>query len=71
MQTAEHETVISRKTPYEELPSRLTVEEYQAATGTGRGTVYEAVRAGALPAIRIGRRLLIPREALRATSEVA
>ena len=66
MRTTEHETPISRQTPYDELPSRLTVSEYQAATGTGRGTVYEAVQRGEVPAIRIGRRLLIPREALRA-----
>lgn len=66
MRTAEHETPISRQTAYDDLPSRLTVPEYQAATGLGRGTVYDAVQRGELPVLRVGRRILIPREALRA-----
>ena len=45
---------------------RLTVEEYSQVTETGKSTVYEAVRRGMLPAIRIGHRVLIPRTALQA-----
>jgi excisionase family DNA binding protein len=32
--------------------------------GIGRGTAYEAVRAGDIPSIRLGKRLVVPRRAL-------
>ncbi|MFW6175160.1 MAG: helix-turn-helix domain-containing protein [Chloroflexota bacterium] len=38
--------------------------EAQRLLGLGRTTVYERIRDGSLPAVRIGRRLMIPREAL-------
>lgn len=41
----------------------LTVEEAARALGINRNSAYEAVRNGDLPAIRIGRRLLIPKAA--------
>ena len=42
----------------------MTVREAAAALKIGRGLAYEAVRRGEIPAIRVGRRLLIPRRAL-------
>jgi excisionase family DNA binding protein len=42
----------------------LTVEEAAVILGIGRGTAYEAVQTGALPGLRIGRRLLIPTAAI-------
>lgn len=42
----------------------LTVEEAAKLLGVWRGSAYEAVRSGELPAVRLGRRLLVPREAL-------
>lgn len=42
----------------------LTVEEAGAVLGIGRTAAYEAARRGEIPAIRIGRRLLVPRQAL-------
>ena len=42
----------------------LTVEEAARELGIGRGLAYEAVRTGALPALRVGRRLLVPVAAL-------
>ncbi len=42
----------------------LTVEEAAKALGIGRASAYEAVRKGELPAIRLGRRLVVPRAAL-------
>ena len=42
----------------------LTVEEARVKLGLSRGLIYEAVRRGSIPSIRIGRRILIPREAL-------
>ena len=44
----------------------LTVSEAAALLGIGRNTAYEGVRRGQIPAIKIGRRLLIPRAALEA-----
>jgi len=42
----------------------FTVEEAAEMLGISRTFAYEAVRRGELPAIRIGRRLLVPRAAL-------
>lgn len=42
----------------------LTVEEAAATLGVSRASAYEAVRRGEIPAIRIGRRVLVPRVAL-------
>lgn len=45
---------------------RLAVSVSQAAAllGIGRNTAYELVRTKRLPALRLGKRLLIPRIAL-------
>lgn len=42
----------------------LTVEEAAKLLGVSRGSAYEPVRVGELPVVRLGRRLLVPREAL-------
>ena len=42
----------------------LTVSEAAAALKIGRGLAHEAIRRGEIPAIRVGRRLLVPRRAL-------
>ena len=42
----------------------ITVEEAAEVLGISRATAYEAVRKGAIPAIRIGRRLVVPTESL-------
>jgi excisionase family DNA binding protein len=41
-----------------------TVDETARLLGVSRMTAYAAVRAGAIPSIRIGRRVLVPRVAL-------
>jgi excisionase family DNA binding protein len=41
----------------------LTVEEAAGILGIGRNSAYEAARRGELPVIRLGRRLVIPRQA--------
>jgi excisionase family DNA binding protein len=43
----------------------MTVEEAGAALGLSRTSSYEAVRAGTIPSIRLGRRLVVPTAALR------
>jgi excisionase family DNA binding protein len=46
---------------------RMTVTVQEAATilGVGRNKAYEAARSGEIPTIRIGKRLLVPRAALK------
>jgi excisionase family DNA binding protein len=41
-----------------------TVEEAAQLLGVSRGVAYESARRGELPAIRLGRRLVIPRQRL-------
>ena len=49
-----------------DLPDKpmFSVEEVAAILGVGRGTAYQCARSGEIPALRLGRRLLIPRAAL-------
>jgi excisionase family DNA binding protein len=42
----------------------LTVEEAATLLGISRAFAYEAVNTGAIPSIRIGRRILVPKVAL-------
>jgi excisionase family DNA binding protein len=42
-----------------------TVKEAARLHGISRGLCYEAIRRGEVPSIRIGRRLLVPKEDLR------
>jgi excisionase family DNA binding protein len=42
-------------------PLTLTVEQAAELLGISRGLAYEGVRAGDIPSVRIGRRILIPR----------
>lgn len=47
------------------LPPILTVEQTAQLLGISRGLAFTAVRAGDIPSIRIGRRILVPRDRLR------
>ena len=51
----------------EELPLLMTVEEVAALLRIGRNGVYAAVADGSFPAIRIGRAIRVPRDALLET----
>ncbi len=42
------------------MPETVTIEQAARRLGIGRNTAYNAARAGDLPAIRIGRRLVVP-----------
>ena len=48
-------------------PVRLvfTAEEVRELLGLSRGLVYEAIKRGDIPSVRIGRRILVPRAALQ------
>ena len=47
-----------------EPPRCLRVEEAARLLNIGRSTAYELIRSGRLRSVKIGRRRLIPREAL-------
>jgi excisionase family DNA binding protein len=47
----------------------LTVEEAAKLLRIGRSRAYEAVKTGAIPTIRIGRRILVPRARMLAMLE--
>ena len=49
----------------------LTIEEAAVLLGISRGLAYELASRGELPALRLGRRLVIPRKALEEFLEVA
>ena len=48
-------------------PERLAYrpKEIPALTGIGQGRIYELIAQGALPSVTIGRRILVPAEALK------
>lgn len=54
-------------------PDRIvfTVNEARVKLGISRGLMYEAIRQGQIPSIRVGRRILIPRAALERLLEEA
>ena len=45
-------------------PAVLTVRETARYLKLNRNSVYEGIRRGQVPAIRVGRRLLVPKAAL-------
>lgn len=47
-----------------ELPLLLTVSELAQVLGVGRTRAYEQIREPGFPAIRIGKQIRIPRDAL-------
>jgi excisionase family DNA binding protein len=48
----------------------LTVEEAGRALGLSRASAYAHVRAGTIPVVRLGRRLLVPKAALERLLDV-
>ena len=53
---------MSHPNPTERLV--LTVDEAAEILGISRGLAYRMVREGAIPNVRMGRRMLVPRSAL-------
>lgn len=50
---------------YEDLPLMLSVPEMAAALGISRAGAYELARSEGFPALRIGNRIVIPKDKLR------
>ncbi|MGH3056605.1 MAG: helix-turn-helix domain-containing protein [Gaiellaceae bacterium] len=51
--------------PLEGFGPTLSVEEAGQVLGISRSSAYSAARTGDIPALRVGARLLVPREKLR------
>lgn len=47
---------------YDELPLMLSVPEVTAALGISRAGAYELVRSEGFPSLKIGSRIVVPKE---------
>jgi excisionase family DNA binding protein len=61
---------INRHTPIEALPDMLSPEEFRAYAGIGRSTMYDLLRRGDIPHLKLGRCIRIPKSALLVRPEV-
>lgn len=50
---------------YEELPLMLSVPEMAAALGISRAGAYELARSEGFPALKIGTRIVVPKDKLQ------
>lgn len=53
-------------TDFSNLPMTLTVEEMAKILRVGRNSAYRLVQEGTIPAIHCGRKIIIPRDSLKA-----
>ena len=53
----------STYTSYDELPLMLSVVEVAAVLGISRAGAYELARSSGFPALKIGNRIVVPKEA--------
>lgn len=51
-------------TPSDQEPLTITVERAGQLLGISRGLAYDLVRRGEIPAIRLGRRVVVPANAI-------
>ena len=49
---------------YESLPAVLNAKQLAAALGIARAGAYQLLNAGTCPTLRIGKRLLVPKDKL-------
>jgi excisionase family DNA binding protein len=52
----------SKYTSYDDLPLTLTVPEVGEVLGISRAAAYELVRSKGFPSMRIGTRILVPKD---------
>lgn len=50
---------------FEQLDDILTVDETAAFLRVGRSLIYDAIRTKAIPAVGIGKRILVPKSGLK------
>ncbi len=55
------------KPKFETLSDWASPQEVQSFLGLSRSTVYELIKSGEIPSRKFGRRLRVPKEALRPT----
>jgi excisionase family DNA binding protein len=55
-----------REAIHDQVALTYTVDEVAALLGIARGVAYENVRTGLIPAVRVGRRWLVPRSRFHA-----
>ena len=55
-----------REAIHDEAALTYTVDEVAALLGVARGVAYDNVRNGLIPAVRVGRRWLVPRSRFHA-----
>ena len=48
-----------------EVEGTFTVEEARRYYGLGRNSMYAAIKRGDIPSLRIGRRILVPKSAVK------
>jgi len=51
--------------PFDELPEFLSPEEFRAYVGISRTTIYDLLRRDAIPPVKFGRCIRIPKWALQ------
>ena len=52
-------------TSYDELPLLLNVKQLADLLGVSDSSVYELIQEDGFPSLRVGRRIVIPKEELR------
>ena len=62
------QAAIDRRTPIDALPEFLSPEEFRAYVGISRSTMYDLLRRDAIPHVKFGRCIRIPKSALHKTS---
>jgi excisionase family DNA binding protein len=62
---------LDRRTPVADLPEFLSPEEFRAVVGIGRNTMYDLLRRGEVPHLKLGRTIRIPKSALHVSTAIA
>ena len=55
---------------YENLPAVLNASQLAAALGISRAGAYQLLNTGTFPTLRIGKRLLVPKDKLRSRQDL-
>ena len=64
-ETRPHSRRVQESTRFEDLPDVLTVREVATLLRISRNSVYEALRTGEIPSVRLRRRYVIPKHQLQ------
>ncbi len=56
-------------TSYDQIPLVLRVDDLIQILGISRNTIYDYIRCGRIHAVRVGRKILVSKDSLRAFFE--